>query len=95
MICVYDNLFNCNLFEIVVVMQNNLLKILNMRFYNIVITILMKEDVISNLLIINKMIMIITIDSLNNIILYRCIVNSNFDCKFCGNKLYFIENDNQ
>ena len=44
-------------------MQNNLLKILNMRFYNIVITILMKEDVISNLLIINKMIMIITIDS--------------------------------
>ena len=78
MICVYNNLFNCNLFEIVVVMQNNLLKILNMRFYNIVITILMKEDVISNLLIINKMIMIITIDSLNNIILYRCIVNSNF-----------------
>ncbi|PFT66099.1 hypothetical protein COK73_25335, partial [Bacillus cereus] len=74
-------MFNCNLFEIVVVMQNNLLKILNMRFYNIVITILMKEDVISNLLIINKMIMIITIDSLNNIILYGCIVNSNFDCK--------------
>ncbi|PFQ17769.1 hypothetical protein COK16_29065, partial [Bacillus cereus] len=33
-------MFNCNLFEIVVVMQNNLLKILNMRFYNIVITIL-------------------------------------------------------
>ncbi|PFI21438.1 hypothetical protein COI67_06085, partial [Bacillus cereus] len=31
-------MFNCNLFEIVVVMQNNLLKILNMRFYNIVIT---------------------------------------------------------
>ena len=31
-----------------------LLKILNMRFYNIVLTILMKEDVISNLLIINK-----------------------------------------
>ncbi|PFQ06781.1 hypothetical protein COK04_26440, partial [Bacillus cereus] len=29
-------MFNCNLFEIVVVMQNNLLKILNMRFYNIV-----------------------------------------------------------
>ena len=49
----------------------------------------------TNLLIINKMIMIITIDSLNNIILYRCIVNSNFDCKFCGNRLYFIENDNQ
>ena len=69
MICVYNNLFNCNLFERVVVMQNNLLKILNMRFYNIVLTILMKEDVISNLLIINKMIMIITIDSLNNIIL--------------------------
>ncbi|EJS72162.1 hypothetical protein ICY_04295 [Bacillus cereus BAG2X1-3] len=54
-----------------------------------------KEDVISNLLIINKLIMIITIDSLNNIILYRRIVNSNFDCKFCGNRLYFIENDNQ
>ncbi|PGQ76680.1 hypothetical protein COA26_16930, partial [Bacillus cereus] len=34
-------MFNCNLFEIVVVMQNNLLKILNMRFYNIVITIVM------------------------------------------------------
>ncbi|PFC60425.1 hypothetical protein CN276_27760, partial [Bacillus cereus] len=34
-------MFNCNIFEIVVVMQNNLLKILNMRFYNIVITILM------------------------------------------------------
>ncbi|PGP65066.1 hypothetical protein COA00_24330, partial [Bacillus cereus] len=33
-------MFNCNLFEIVVVMQNNLLKILNMRFYNIIITIL-------------------------------------------------------
>ncbi len=72
-----------------------LLKILNMRFHNIVLAILMKEDVISNLLIINKMIMIITIDSLNNIILYRCIVNSNFDCKFCRNRLYFIENDNQ
>ncbi|PGK68872.1 hypothetical protein CN928_22965, partial [Bacillus thuringiensis] len=28
-------MFNCNLFERVVVMQNNLLKILNMRFYNI------------------------------------------------------------
>lgn len=55
----------------------------------------MKEDVISNLLIINKLIMIITIDSLNNIILYGCIVNSNFHCKFCGNRLYFIENDNQ
>lgn len=71
------------------------LKILNMRFYNIVLTILIKEDVISNLLIINKLIMIITIDSLNNIILYSCIVNSNFDCKICGNRLYFIENDNQ
>ncbi|OPA09392.1 hypothetical protein BHL54_23000, partial [Bacillus cereus] len=69
-------MFNCNLFERVVVKQNDLLKILNMRFYNIVLTILMKEDVISNLLIIN--------------ILYRCIVNSNFDCKFCGNRLYFI-----
>lgn len=55
----------------------------------------MKEDVIPNLLIINKLIMIITIDSLNNIILYGCIVNSNFDCKFWGNRLYFIENDNQ
>ena len=66
-----------------------------MRFYNIVLTILVKEDVISNLLIINKLIMIITIDSLNNIILYRCIVNSIFDCKFYGNRLYFIENDNQ
>lgn len=97
MICVYNNLFNCNLFERVVVIQNTkyLLKILNMRFHNIVLTILMKEDVIPNLLIINKLIMIITIDSLNNIILYRCIVNSNFDCKFCGNRLYFIENDNQ
>ena len=70
-------------------MQNNLLKILNMRFYNIVITILMKEDVISNLLIINKMIMIITIDSLNNIILYRCIVNSNFDCKFWKQVIFY------
>ncbi len=66
-----------------------------MRFYNIVLTILVKEDVISNLLIINKMIMIITIDSLNTIILYRCIVNSDFDCKIYKNKLYFIENDNQ
>ncbi len=55
----------------------------------------MKEDAIYNLLIINKLIMIITIDSLNNIILYRCIVNSNFDCKIHKNKLYFIENDNQ
>lgn len=55
----------------------------------------MKENVTSNLLIINKMIMIITIDSLNNIILYRCIVNSNLDCKFSENRLYFIENDNQ
>ncbi|QHH91020.1 hypothetical protein FPL01_21670 [Bacillus pacificus] len=68
---------------------------MNMRFYNIVLTIVMKEDVISNLLIINKLIMIITIDSLNNIILSSCIVNSNFNCKFCGNRLYFIENDNQ
>ncbi len=66
-----------------------------MRFYNIVLTIVMKEDVISNLLIINKLIMIITIDSLNNIILSSCIVNSDFNCKFCGNRLYFIENDNQ
>lgn len=66
-----------------------------MRFYNIVLTIVMKEDVISNLLIINELIMIITIDSLNNIILSSCIVNSNFNCKFCGNRLYFIENDNQ
>ncbi len=66
-----------------------------MRFYNIVLTILVKEDVISYLLIINKMIMIITIDSLNTIILYRCIVNSDFDCKIYKNKLYFIENDNQ
>ncbi len=66
-----------------------------MRFYNIVLTMLIKEDVILNFLIINKMIMIINIDSLNNIILYGCIVNSNFDCKFCGNRLYFIENDNQ
>ncbi len=55
----------------------------------------MKKDVIPNLLIINKMIMIITNDSLNNIILYGCIVNSDFDCKFCRNRLYFIENDNQ
>ena len=39
--------------------------------------------------------MIITIDSLNTIILYRCIVNSDFDCKIYKNKLYFIENDNQ
>ncbi|TBX65269.1 hypothetical protein E0M28_17860 [Bacillus toyonensis] len=68
---------------------------MNLRFHKIVLTILMKEDVIPNLLIINKLIMIITIDSLNNIILYGCIVNSNFDCKFCGNRLYFIENDNQ
>ncbi|PGO23216.1 hypothetical protein CN984_23945 [Bacillus cereus] len=68
---------------------------LNLRFYHIVFTIVIEEDVISQLLIINKLIMIITIDSLNNIILYRCIVNSNFDCKFCGNRLYFIENDNQ
>ena len=66
-----------------------------MRFYHIVFTIVIEEDVISQLLIINKLIMIITIDSLNNIILYRCIVNSNFDCKFYGNRLYFIENDNQ
>ncbi|KAB2455866.1 hypothetical protein F8160_21410 [Bacillus sp. CH126_4D] len=68
---------------------------MNMRFYNIVLTILIKEDVISNLLIINKLIMIITTDSLNNIILSSCIVNSNFNCKFCRNRLYFIENDNQ
>ncbi|PEA18156.1 hypothetical protein CN941_20940 [Bacillus cereus] len=66
-----------------------------MRFHNIVLTILMREDVISQLLIINKLIMIITIDSLNTIILYRCIVNSDFDCKIYKNKLYFIENDNQ
>ena len=66
-----------------------------MRFYHIVFTIVIEEDVIPKLLIINKLIMIITIDSLNNIILYRCIVNSDFDCKFCKNKLYFIENDNQ
>ncbi|PFN10828.1 hypothetical protein COE61_15140, partial [Bacillus thuringiensis] len=32
-------MFNCNLFERVVVKQNDLLKILNMRFYNIVLTI--------------------------------------------------------
>lgn len=66
-----------------------------MRYHNIVLTILIKEDVISNFLIINKLIMIITIDSLNNIILSSFIVNSNFNCKFCGNRLYFIENDNQ
>lgn len=66
-----------------------------MRCHNIVLTILIKEDVISNFLIINKLIMIITIDSLNNIILSSFIVNSNFNCKFCGNRLYFIENDNQ
>ncbi|MBE7115071.1 hypothetical protein FT641_20660 [Bacillus paranthracis] len=68
---------------------------MNVRCHNIVLTILIKEDVISNFLIINKLIMIITIDSLNNIILSSCIVNSNFNCKFCGNRLYFIENDNQ
>ncbi|MBE7105565.1 hypothetical protein FT637_21845 [Bacillus cereus] len=68
---------------------------MNLRFYHIVFAIVIEEDVISQLLIIKKLIMIITIDSLNNIILYRCIVNSNFDCKFCGNRLYFIENDNQ
>ncbi len=55
----------------------------------------MKENITPKFLIINKLIMIITIDSLNNIILYKCIVNSNFDCKFSGNRLYFIENDNQ
>ncbi|MDR4260094.1 hypothetical protein FO501_16715 [Bacillus pacificus] len=68
---------------------------MNVRYHNIVLTILIKEDVISNFLIINKLIMIITIDSLNNIILSSFIVNSNFNCKFCGNRLYFIENDNQ
>ncbi|MDR4172679.1 hypothetical protein FO522_22830 [Bacillus nitratireducens] len=68
---------------------------MNLRFYYIVFTIVIEEDVISQLLIINKLIMIITIDSLNTIILYRCIVNSDFDCKIYKNKLYFIENDNQ
>ncbi|PQZ54937.1 hypothetical protein CQZ94_16625 [Bacillus sp. MYb209] len=77
------------------VTQKILLTILNLRFYHIVFTIVIEEDVISQLIIINKLIIIITTDSLNNIILYTCIVNSNFDCKFCGNRLYFIENDNQ
>ncbi len=38
--------------------------------------------------------MIINTNPLNNIILSFCLVNSNFDCKSNGKKVYFTENDN-
>ncbi len=50
--------------------------------------------IISKLTILYILIMIINIDSVNNIISSPYLVNSNFDCKSNRNKLYFIENDN-
>ncbi len=50
--------------------------------------------IVLKLAILYVLIMIINVDSVNNIMLSLYLVNSNFDCKSNGNKLYFIENDN-